>query len=138
MFSKQSTELPQDFISLLYLFSGNSILTNNGNNYRLFSNRIMSNLSAPYNVVYIKDIKDCSKMTYEYKMLFSFYLAFLMTESLGSSADKKSYVSQMYLQLLAKARYNNGQDNTPIRVNNSNYIDEYTGITGSKNETYFK
>jgi hypothetical protein len=138
LYKNHSTQLPLDFISLIYLYNNGSILTNNGKYYRLLDNRIQSNvIKAPYNILYIKDVIDVSRMSPEFKLLLSYYLAFLMADSLGASGEKIQKVSQLYQQNLVKAKSNNGIDNVPIRVNNSNYIDSYAFVNATTLDNFY-
>lgn len=137
LYSHQSVEFPSDFVTLLYLVNTqfSRISLNDGSSFRIMGNRILTDMTAPYNMIYISDIKDVNKFTQEFKLLLSFYLAFLISEQVGASSDKKQYVSQMYTSMLAKAKSHNGQDIPAIKLDNSNYLSSYN--TSATKEVWF-
>ena len=121
-------QLPNDFVSLLYLVIGGNKITNNGQQFIVEGNKILSNLQAPFNLVYIADIKNPTQFNEEFKLLLSYYLAYLVSAQVGASVDKIQYVLNEYSKLLAIAKYHNGLDNPPVRITNSNYINTFTGV----------
>lgn len=128
IFKNTSAKFPKDYIDLLYLVVGDRILVNDGKTYRINGNRIITNLEAPYNICYIKDITDVSEMTSDFKLLLSFYLASLIANNLGASVDKLNYCTQRYDELLIKVKAHNGLDCPPFNYKHSRYINEYENI----------
>lgn len=120
-------QLPNDFVSLVYLMENGKLIINNGAFFELEGNKLLTNLTAPYRLVYIADIKNPTQFNEEFKLLLSYYLAYVITESVGASNDKKQYVYNEYNKLLSLAKYHSGLDNPPKRINNSNYVNIYSG-----------
>lgn len=128
IFKNTSAKFPKDYIDLLYLVFRDRILFNDGKTYRINGNRIITNLEAPYNICYIKDITDVSEMTSDFKLLLSFYLATLIANNLGASVDKLNYCMRQYEELLIKVKAHNGLDVPPFNYKHSKYINEYENI----------
>lgn len=121
----EQAQLPNDFVSLLYLVRNNDLLTNNGCYFIIEGNKLLTNFKPPFNIVYIADIKNPTLFNEEFKLLLSYYLAYLISPQVGASNDKTQYVYNEYNKLLTLAKYHNGLDNPPKRITNSNYINNY-------------
>lgn len=128
IFKNTSAKFPLDYIDLLYLVVGERIIFNDGKLYRINENRIITDLEAPYNICYIKDVTNVNEMTPDFKLLLSFYLAYLIGNNLGAPQDKINYCMQQYEKLLIIAKSHNGLDNPPYNYKHSNYVNEYTNI----------
>lgn len=131
-YSKQAN-LPSDFLTLIYLYNGNSFVINDGEYYRIEGNKILTDLEAPYNILYVANIQDVNNFTEEFKLLFSYYLAYLIGVKIGASSDKIQKVGQDFQVLQQKVRVHNGNDYLPYRINKSKYQDTFVNIAGTIN-----
>lgn len=135
--SKQA-KLPADFLYLIYIYSGERPLINNGVSYRIEGNKILTNLDAPYYLLYVAKIEDVNQFTEEFKLLLSYYLAYLIGNKVGATTDKIQKAQNDMMLLWAKAKSHNANDWRPIRVNNSKYQEIFTNVGGTTgSEVYF-
>lgn len=130
----QSNSMPSNFLKLLSLHnsSGTIYINNNNQYYEFESNRILTNLSAPYYIKYVRDETEVSKMDKLFIMSFSYLLALAMGKSVGASDSTLEKVEREYdKRWKPTALSASGTENSPVTLIKSPYVDvrrQYTGL----------
>jgi hypothetical protein len=121
----QSGTLPSDFLKLIGLYNENGDLYINTNNryYSFEDNKIMTDITGPYYIKYIKDITSVAQFDRLFTINFSYILAIIMSEALKTSGTVVQAVFDKWKAMWQPdALAVNGEQNKITRVNRSPYI----------------
>jgi hypothetical protein len=120
-----TVKFPPDFLKMVRLYKNGIFIPNNGKNFRIQGNRIVgSYLNPPFEMLYVRDVKDVNEMTGDFKLLFASNIARLCGKRLGS-VEGAADAENLYEKELLKARSNNGIDNPPMVLRESDYLDSW-------------
>ena len=114
-----SYEYPSDCLKIL----GIGAVEDKINNYTVEGNRIYTNVyyADGMPIRYIKDIKDVSLMSPEFKIAFSWYLASLVALEITQDINKSNYIESILPEKMATLSSLNAQENMPIRISRSKF-----------------
>jgi hypothetical protein len=124
----QSGTLPIDFLKLIGLYDSYGHLYINTNNtfYSFEDNKIMSNITGPYYIKYIRDVTSVSEFDHLFIVNFSYILAIIMSEAFKTSSTVVQTIVDKWKTIWQPdALAVNGEQNKVTRVNRSPYIEKF-------------
>lgn len=121
----QSGTLPTDFLKLIGVYNSYGKLYINTNNivYSFEDNKIMSDMTGPYYIKYIRDVTSPTEFDRLFVVNFSYILAIMMSEAFKTSSTVVQAVFDKWKSMWQPdALAVNGEQNKVTRVNRSPYI----------------
>lgn len=114
-----SYEYPSDCLKVL----GIGAVEDKENNYTVENNRIYTDLQYDEGLPlrYIKDITDVSKMSPEFKIEFSWYMAGNIALEITQDLSKVKMIEEILPSKLSMLSGLNAQENRPIRISRSRF-----------------
>lgn len=122
-----SYEYPSDCLKVLGIGS----VEDKENNYTVENNRIYTDVLYEDGLPlrFIKDIADVSKMSPEFKVGFSWYLASVTALEVTQDLDKVKLIESILPEKMSSLSGLNAQENRPIRISNSRFKESrYSGF----------
>lgn len=121
---KYSYEYPNDCLKLLGIGS----VEDKQNDYTVENNRIYTDVlySDGMPIRFIADITDVTKMSPEFKVGFSMYLASVTALEITQDLDKVQMLKQMLPSEMSALSGLNAQENRPIRISTSRFKEART------------
>jgi hypothetical protein len=112
-------EYPSDCLKVL----GIGAVEDKKNNYTIENNRIYTNVQYADGLPlrYIADITDVSKMTSEFKIAFSWFLAGNVAMDITQDMSKVKMIEELLPSKISLMSGLNAQENLPIRVSRSGF-----------------
>lgn len=132
--SYQSNDMPSDFLKLISLNTseGKPYINTNNKYYELEGKKILTNIAAPYYIIYIRDITTTSQFEDTFIMAFSFLLALVIAKSVGSSESTITRVTNDYEKMWKPTALSvSGTENPPVIVLSSDYVNIRRSLKGS-------
>lgn len=116
---KHSYEYPSDCLKVL----GIGAVEDKRNDYTVESNQIYTDVDYTDGLPlrYIKDIKDVNKMSPEWKMGFTWFLAGNVGFDITQDMKKVQMIEQLLPQKISELSGVNAQENRPIRISRSKF-----------------
>lgn len=112
--------LPSDYIRLKSVYNCTS-------EYKHEGNYILTDQSAPLNIVYVASIVDTTKYDPLFTKALTLLLALEIAERMGRPASEMAGISQAYDRALQLAKRVNSQDDIPDQLSQSAYLDARSG-----------
>jgi hypothetical protein len=98
--------------------------SNDGNlQYIVEGRNIITDIGAPLNIIYIKQVTDVSVMDVAFRNALAAALALDVAESFTGTAAKVDQAAAIYKQRLIDARFPDGQEGSPSHVESSEWLE---------------
>lgn len=126
---QKAYEYPSDCLKVL----GIGEVKEKENNYAVEGNLIWTDQEYPNGLPlrYIKDVTDVTKMSPEFKMGFSIFLASNAAMDITQDVNKANTLLKMLPEKMATISGLNAQENMPIRISRSRFMAaRYNGFVG--------